>query len=315
MKATRWSRTLCRGHLVLIAATIAATSAWSAPIPPAQFIFDVTQGSTLLPGCTPPRGTPLGGICGSETSGPGFAATSGGIGTPSYLPVTPGGTVLGTGTAVDALSRWSSGAPVHSVATMSYSFEATGPASVNFIPIAVLSTGLTAVVGDATASLSLVIRDAGTDANIPPGVHDPDPSGLLLDLTATCRHGTCTGSWGTPGHRLTDSLCVVNGDNYVLTITATTTARSGSHGTSNMASAVLDPDIEIDPPYPKTCPVDVSLSELKVTTGPGASTGAVPEPSGLSLAVIAMIGLGLAAGRRRDSSLRHCVRRVIRGPL
>ena len=295
MKASRWSRIHCRGQLVLIAATLVVTTATGAPIPPADFTFDVTQGSIVLPGCSPPRGTPLGGICGSEISGPGFAATSGGIGTESYLPVTPGGTVLGPGTAVDALSNWSSGAPVRSSATMSYSFEATGPASVDFMPIEVISKGLAAAVGDATANLSLVIRDAGTDANIPPGVPDPDPPGPLLDLTAHCSHGTCSSAWS--GHPLTDTFCVVNGDNYVITISAVTTAGSGSR--MNTASAVLDPVIKFDPPYPKHCPVNVSLSELKLATSPGTSTG-VPEPSPLTLVALAAVGLGLQARRRRE---------------
>jgi len=300
MKKSWWSPAHCRGQLVFIAATLAAAAAQAAPLPPAHFIFDVTQGSTVLPGCTPPRGTPLGGICGSETSGPGFAATSGGIGTPSYLPVTPGGTVLGTGTAVDAISTWTSGASIRSTAIMTYSFEATGPASVDFIPIDVISKGLTSVVGDGTATLYLVIRDAGTEANIPRGVSDPDPSGPLLDLTAKCKHGSCTSNWGVPGHSLTNMLCVVNGDHYTLTIVAKTTASSGWKGSANSASAVLEPELEIDPPYPTSCPTNVNPSELKITTSPGASTGVrgVPEPSGLSLAVVAAIGLGLSMRRR-----------------
>jgi len=207
--------------------------------------------------------------------------------------------VLGPGTAVDALSNWSSGAPVRSSATMSYSFEATGPASVDFIPIEVLSKGLLAVAGDGTANLSLVIRDAGTDANIPPGVPDPDPDHPLLDLTAHCSHGKCSSSWD--GHLVTDTFCVVNGDNYVITISATTTAGPG--GQTNRASAVLDPEIKVDPPYPKTCPVDVSPSELKLATGPGASTGFVPEPSALSLVALAAIALGLR-GRRQQLAQR-----------
>lgn len=303
MKTTWLACTERCGRAILMAAiALAARTAFAAPIAPAQFTFDVTQGMTLLPGCTPIAGSPFGGTCGSETSGPGYAANSGGIGTPSFLPLTPGGSVLGTGTAVDATSLWSAGSMVRSNATLTYSFEATGPASVNFIPIDVLSTGLTAVSGNATATLSLVIRDQGTEANIPPGVHDPDPNAPLLDLTVHCAGGTCVGDWGTPAHLLTDLLCVVNGDNYTVTISAVTTAGKGSLGTTNTASAVLDPVIKLDPPYPATCPVpvDVSLSAFAINTSPGTSTGtAVPEPSPLSLAAIAGIGLGLFVFVRR----------------
>lgn len=285
--------------LAVIAALATGVAFADAPIPPAEFSFDVTQGKTSLLDCMPHAGLG-GGSCGSETSGPGFAATSGGIGTPSYLPVTPNGTVLGTGTAVDALSSWSSGAGVRSVATMSYSFQASGPSKVNFIPIDVLSRGLTMASGNATAYLSLTIWDAGGDANIPPGVKDPDPKGPLLDLTAKCSHGVCTGSWGS-GTELTDALCVVNGDNYVLKISAVTTARGGAHSAPDSASAILDPVIKLDPPYPKTCPVSVPLSELSLRTGPGASTGvaSAPEPSTLSLAGTAVLGFGLMTWLRR----------------
>jgi hypothetical protein len=288
--------------ILLAAALMAAATASAAPIPPPDFRFIVTQGGTAVPGCTPFPGSPFGGTCGSETSGPGYAATSGGIGTPSYLPLTPGGTVLGTGTAVDALSDWSSGSTIHSRATLIYSFEATGPASVEFIPIDVLSTGLLSVVGDATANLSLVIRDQGTDANIPPGVPDPDPKGPLLDLTAHCAHGHCVSSWGLPGNLVTDLLCVVNGDNYTVSIRATTSAGRGWGKTPSIGSAILDPVIKLDPPSPTSCPLTVDPSSIRITTSPGTSTGVttgVPEPSALSLAVLAGLGLLLAKFYRR----------------
>jgi hypothetical protein len=284
-------------------ATLASRAALGAtPIPPAEFTFEVSQGGIVLSDCMP-HPTLLGGTCGSETSGPGFAATSGGIGTASYLPVTPGGTVLGTGTAVNALSDWTSGGAIHSNATMTYSFQATGPSSVDLIPVAVISKGLLDLVGNSTASLSLIVSDRGPNGNIPHGVPDPDPPGPLLDLTANCSHGKCSfDSWGSaPGHELTNVLCVVNGDNYALTIKAMTSAASGQ-GTQESASAVLDPVIKLDPPTQPHCPITVDPRLLKVVTGPGASTGVpsgVREPSTLSLAAFAAIGLGFAARRRR----------------
>jgi hypothetical protein len=60
--------------------------------------------------------------------------------------------------------------------------------------------------------------------------------------------------------------------------------------------------IKIDPPTPSNCPITVDRRLLKVTTGPGASTGVssgVPEPSTLSLAAFAAIGLAFATRRRR----------------
>jgi hypothetical protein len=287
-------------QILMACAALAAGSAFAVPLPPSQFLFDVTQGGTTAPGCTPFGGGSVGGTCGSQTSGPGYAATSGGIGTASYLPVTPGGTVLGTGTAVDASSTWTSGSSVYSVASMTYSFEATGPASVDFMPIDVISTGLESSFGDSATLLSLVIRDAGTDANIPPGVPDPDPSQPLLSLSGFCVDGSCLSAWGTPGQQRTDLICVVNGDNYEVTITAATRAARGLPGTSDTASAVLDPVIKFDPPYPTSCPVGVSLNDLDLQTSPGSSTGlvAVPEPGALGLAMIAALGLLLVSRRR-----------------
>ena len=74
--------------LTAIATLASGTALGATPIPPAEFTFDVSQGGIGLSDCMP-HPTLLGGLCGSETSGPGFAATSGGIGTESYLPVTP----------------------------------------------------------------------------------------------------------------------------------------------------------------------------------------------------------------------------------
>jgi hypothetical protein len=308
------NRSCSHGTAILMAiAMLASGTAFGAtPLPPAEFTFDVSQAGIVVPDCMP-HPTLLGGTCGSETSGPGFAATSGGIGTASYLPVTPGGTVLGTGTAVNALSDWTSGGAIHSTATMTYSFQATGPSSVEMIPVAVISKGLVDLLGNSTGSLSLIVSDQGPNGNIPHGVPDPDPPGPLLDLTAACANGTCSfDSWGSaPGHELTNVLCVVNGDDYTLTIKAGTTAVSGAHGTQDFASAVLDPVIKLDPPTQPHCPIIVDPSLFKITTGPGASTGVpsgVPEPSTLSLAAFAAVGLAFAA-RRRRTPLRARTRR------
>ena len=275
------------GQALFTAAVIlAARTSFATPIPPATFTFDVAQSWSLLPGCTPLRGAPSGGTCGSESSGPGYAATSGGIGTPSFLPLTPGGTDLGPGTAVDASSDWSSGSKVYSAAILSYSFQATGPASVAFIPIDVLSTGLTSVAGNGFSALSLVIKDQGN---------------LLLDLTAHCVGGKCVSDWDTPDNLLTDMLCVANGDNYTITIKALTSAGKGSGGHSSTASAVLDPVIKLDPPAPATCTTGgVPLNEFAIHTSAGTSTGTgVPEPSPLILAAAGALGLGLLSRRRR----------------
>ena len=289
----------CRGtaNLLWIAVFLAGT-AYAEPIPPAQFTYDVIHGTTTLAGCTPITGTSTGGTCGSETSGPGYAATSGGIGTASYLPVTPGGTVLGPGTAVDAMSTWTSGDRNSSLAALTYSFEATGPSDVEFIPIDILSTGLLDTSGDATAFLSLMVTDSGGDSDIPPGIPDPDPPGPLLALGAFCTGGSCLfDSWSAPSNSVTDMLCVVNGDTYTVSIDAVTTAGRGGE-----ASAVLDPLIKIDPPYPTSCPVPAPVSTLGIDTGPGASTGyAVPEPSTWYLAMVGLLALvGFGISRRRS---------------
>jgi PEP-CTERM motif len=281
-----------------VGCALLALPAFADPIPAATFTFDVTQGTTPIPGCTPVGGSPFGGTCGSEASAPGFAATSGGIGTPSFLPVTAGGTALGSGTAVDAMSIWGSGSAVRSSAMLTYSFEARGPASVNFIPIDVISTGLTALAGNATVNLSLIVKDAAGDANIPKGVRDPDPNSPLLSLSAHCANGNCVTDWSTPGHQLTDLLCVVNGDNYTMTITAMTTAGRSTAGMASSASAVVDPVIVLDPPSPQSCPLGVSASAVHINTSPGTSTG-VPEPPSLGLMALGAVGLWLRARRRR----------------
>jgi hypothetical protein len=317
MRTSRRPRSSGPGSAILLAlATLAAGTALSAtPIPPSEFTFDVTQAGTSLTGCTQ-HPSLVGGTCGAETSGPGFAATSGGIGTASYLPVTPGGTVLGTGTAVDALSVWTSGGTSRSLATMTYSFQASGPSNVDLIPVDIISTGLLDTLGTGTsASLSLVIVDKGPEANIPPGLPDPDLPGPLLDLTAKCSHGKCSfDSWGNaPDHELTNLLCVVNGDNYMLTITAMTSA--GSRRSQGSASAVLDPVIKLDPPSKPSCPLEGSPSLYKIVTGPGASTGvlsSVPEPSTLSLAALGAIGLAFAGRPRRTLARCRGQRRTVR---
>jgi hypothetical protein len=97
----------------LVVAGIAGAPAFAdVPLPPATFIFDVIQGNTVVSGCTSGGGVAGGGSCGSESSGPGYALTSGGIGTASYVPTTPGGIPLGTGTVADAVSTWTSGKSV-----------------------------------------------------------------------------------------------------------------------------------------------------------------------------------------------------------
>jgi hypothetical protein len=275
------------GLFTALAALAAGTAFADTPLPPSNFHYDVREGHHRLPDCTPHGGSADGGSCGSDTSGPGYAATSGGIGTPSYLPVTPGGTELGTGTAVDAEStagpKWGY---THSFASMSYYFEASGPSSVEYIPIDVLSTGLTSISGRSSAYLSLSIWDEANDSQV-------------LDLTARCSHGECTSSWGTPGELLTDALCVANGDDYLVKITAATSARGGG-GKLSSASAVLDPVIKLDPPAPKSCPLDLPISEFSLRTSPGSSTGVpAPEPAPLTLAAAGALGLLLFGRRRR----------------
>lgn len=292
---TGWMKlTQARGRVILCAAALAAgTASADMPIPPPQFNFIVLQGTTPLSGCTSSAGAPNGGTCGAESSGPGFAATSGGIGTLSYLPVTPGGTPLGNGTAVDATSTWRSGLTVYSAASLAYSFEVQAPANVQYIPIDILSTGLLKDVGDANASLSLTVDGPGSA--VP-----------LLDLTAHCAEGQCVSSWGTPGQTLTNMLCVVNGDSYLITIGAVASAAQGWGSGANTASATLDPVIKLDPPYPSSCQSPADPSQIHILTSPGTSTGVipgVPEPSGLSLAVLGALGLGYGARRRRRGGL------------
>ena len=126
---------------------------------------------------------------------------------------------------------------------------------VNLIPVDVISKGLVDLVGNSTASLSLTVLEQGGDGNIPHGVPDPDSPGPLLDLSAKCSHGKCSfDSWGSaPGHELTNLLCVVNGDNYALTIQVTTSAAPWQ-GTQDSASAVLDPVIILTLPLPARSP-------------------------------------------------------------
>jgi hypothetical protein len=283
------SASFYRTVLLVVAGLAGAPAFADVPLPPATFIFDVIQGNTVVSGCTSGGGVSGGGSCGSESSGPGYALTSGGIGTASYLPSTPGGIPLGTGTVADAVSNWTSGKSVLSTSLISYSFEASGPSSVTYIPIDVLSTALLSVTGNSTAEVSLVIRGEGPQDTATP----------LLNLLAFCANGTCVSDWGTPGSQLTNLLCVANGDSYNITISAITTAGKGKYGPSDTASALIDPVIKLDPPYPTSCPVPVDPSQIQITTSPGTSTGvSVPEPSGLSLAALGALGLCLF-GRRR----------------
>jgi hypothetical protein len=264
--------TFYRTALLAVAGIAGAPAFADVPLPPATFIFDVTQGTTVVSGCSSFGGVPGGGSCGSESSGPGYALTSGGIGTASYVPTTPGGIPLGTGTVADAVSNWTSGKSVLTTSLISYSFEASGPST-----------------GNSTAEVSLVIRGEGPD----------DTSAPLLNLLAFCANGTCVSDWGTPGSQLTNLLCVANGDSYNITISAITTAGKGKYGPTDTASALIDPVIKLDPPYPTSCPVPADPSQIQITTSPGTSTGvSVPEPSGLSLAALGALGVCLFSRRR-----------------
>jgi hypothetical protein len=277
-----------------VLAGFVSVAAQAVSLPATSFTSTVFGGGTATGVCGVHTATD--GIC-TATNGS-FAHTDGGIsGTPGYDPSASPGTHVSSG---------ATGPGVGSFATMTYYFEVGGPAVAGGqIAVDIVSSGSAFLTGGTGFSFaSLLITDAGSDADLAAGVPDPD-QGRIVDSHYNgvgCLLGRCitTGAaWNQADQFHGDHLCLTQGDMYAIKITASSNVLS--RGTS--AGAAVDPKIIVDPQATdpaSSCFQAPDPSIYGVSISGGASTGVgVPEPGTLGLMGLGLFGVGLGKRLRR----------------
>lgn len=281
-----------------VVATLWTGVAGATPLPPTVFTNNIVSSLTSI--CPSGVNASTDGIC---TLGSSFAHTDGGIaGTPGFDPTASAGTHV---------SSAATGPGVASLATMTYYFEVGGPAVPGGqIAVDIQSSGLASLLGGSGLAIaSLVVTDAGSDADIAAGVPDPD-KGLVVDYhfdSIACALGACSqvgSAWTQLDQLSADHLCLTQGDMYQISITASSNVLS--RGAT--ASASVDPKIIVDPQGPTdptaSCFQPINPQDYAVSISAGASTG-VPEPATLGLMGLGLLGIGLARSRTLRSRLAY----------
>lgn len=285
------------GAVLLTVGALVAPQAWAdAPLPPASFTTDVLVNGFSQ--CSGSINSSSDGICSFGSS---FAHTDGGVpGTSGFDPTVAPGTHVGA-TAL---------APgVAAVADMTYLIQVNGPAAPNHqVAVDMFSTGLASVLnpsgtGQSFALVALSVTNEGSSR----GALDPT-KGMIIDShfdDVSCSSAGCLQqgmAWSQPNALQGDHLCLTLGNEYLITIQASSSV--AGMGTSAMAS--IDPQIVVDPVQLEAsagCFQPSNPSLYTIAVSPGASTGgttSVPEPGILALSMLALLMLGLSrAGGRR----------------